>query len=63
MQNIELQVEGDRLTIVIDLSKSLGPSKSGKTEVIASTRGNVSVTDDGAVKLGLNVYKYTTPKG
>ena len=55
MTNIEMKKDGDILTITIDLSKEHGPSKSGKTIVIASTRGNVDV--GGGVKLGINCYK------
>jgi hypothetical protein len=62
MQNVEMKLNGDTLTITVDLSKSLGPSKSGKTVLVASTKGNQSVTPDGSIKLGLNVYKYPDPK-
>lgn len=56
--NVEMDVKGTVLTITVDLAKSFGPSASGKTIVIASTKGNVPVggTDTGAV-IGLNVYK------
>lgn len=56
MQNVNLKVEGKKLIIVIDLDRDLGPSKSGKTLLVATTAGNVTVpgTD---VKLGLNAYK------
>jgi hypothetical protein len=47
-------VEGSTLTIVIDLSNDAGPSKSGKSLVIATTSGNVDIGN--GVKLGLNVY-------
>ncbi len=33
------------LTIKVDLSKDFGPSKSGKTIIVASTEGNVSVPE------------------
>lgn len=55
MQNVELKVEGTKLLITVDLSKSFGPSQSGKTIIIASTHGNVEVTP--GVKMRLNVYK------
>lgn len=63
MQNVTTKIEGDKLFIEIDLTKEFGPSKSGKTIIIASTQGNQSVTADGLVKLGLNVYRYASPKG
>ena len=47
---------GNILTIKVDLSKEFGPSSSGKTIIIASTEGSVSVPDR-EEKIGLNVYK------
>ena len=43
MKNIDMQVAGNVLTIKVDLSKTLGPSKSGKTTIIATTAGNTSI--------------------
>lgn len=56
MKNVEMHVEGNILTIQIDLSKEYGPSSSGKTIIIASTEGNVSVPEH-QEKIGLNVYR------
>ncbi len=56
MKNVDMKVEGDILTIRVDLSKQFGPSASGKTIIIASTEGNVTVPDRDE-KIGLNVYK------
>ena len=56
MKNVEMTVEGDILTIKVDLTKEFGPSSSGKTIIIASTEGNVSVPERDE-KVGLNVYK------
>ncbi len=56
MKNVELTVEGTMLTIKVDLSKEFGPSSSGKTIIIASTEGNVSIPDR-EEKIGLNIYK------
>lgn len=57
MKNVDMKVEGDLLTITIDLSKDFGPSKSGKTIIVASTEGNKSVPGK-EHKIGLNVYKH-----
>jgi hypothetical protein len=57
MKNIEMTVEGETLTIKVDLSKDFGPSKSGKTIIIASSEGNVSVLERDE-KIGLNIYRY-----
>ncbi|MHB1680918.1 MAG: hypothetical protein ACYCTB_10505 [bacterium] len=56
MKNIEMNVAGDVLTIEVDLSKTFGKSGSGKSTIIASTEGNVSVPGKEEVKIGLNVY-------
>ncbi len=61
MKNIDLSVENDVLTLKIDLAKDFGLSKSGKTVIIASTEGNITVEDHNMpsmVKLGVNCYKY-----
>lgn len=58
MKNIEMKVDKNILTIKIDLTKSFGASKSGKTQIIATTSGNVGVPDSqDAIKIGVNVYK------
>ena len=57
MTNVDMKVDGNRLIITADLSKDFGPSKSGKTTIIATTGGNVSVPGHEAVKVGLNIYK------
>ena len=60
MLNCKLEVTGRILTIKIDLEKEFGLSKSKKTIVVASTKGNKPVEDTGCI-IGLNVYKY--PEG
>ncbi|MGH7385329.1 MAG: hypothetical protein ACREKG_09100 [Candidatus Rokuibacteriota bacterium] len=56
MKNVEMTVAGNVLTIKVDLSKEFGPSSSGKTIIIASTEGNVTIPDR-EEKVGLNVYR------
>ena len=56
LKNVDMTVEGNILTIKVDLGKEFGPSSSGKTIIIASTEGNVSVADRDE-KVGLNVYR------
>jgi len=55
MKNVEIKIEGEKMTITVDLSKTFGPSKSGKTTTIASTEGNQAVAP--GVFVGLNVYR------
>jgi hypothetical protein len=59
MKNVELAVDGTMLIIKVDLSKDFGPSSSGKTTIIASTEGNVSIPGR-EEKIGLNIYKKKT---
>ncbi|MDO8562357.1 MAG: hypothetical protein Q7S25_00780 [Candidatus Limnocylindria bacterium] len=57
--------EGDTLVIRIPIKKAT-PSASGKTLVVASTRGNqkTGVQIDGRdLYLGVNAYMYAEPKG
>jgi len=56
LKNVEMNVEGNILTIKVDLSKEFGPSSSGKTTIIASTEGNISIPER-EEKIGLNIYK------
>jgi hypothetical protein len=55
-RNVNGEMHGNVLTLRIDLSQPGQESKSGKSEVIGSTNGNVGIpgTD---VKVGLNVYR------
>ena len=55
MTNIDFDRNGDILTIVVDLSKEQGISKSGKSTIIATTGGNKPVPGSDA-KIGLNIY-------
>ncbi len=57
MQNVVFEVQGDQLMIMIDLSQELGESASGKSIIIATTGGNVSVPGHEEIKVGLNVYR------
>ena len=57
MKNVEMKLEGDILTIKVDVTKEFGPSASGKTIIIASTEGNIQIPEKENVKIGLNVYR------
>lgn len=56
MKNVSMTVEGNVLTITVDLAKTFGRSKSGKTEIIATTAGNRPIPGSDA-KIGLNIYR------
>ena len=51
----KMNLEGDILTIKVDVSKEFGPSASGKTIIIAATEGNVSIPGSEEKKIGLNI--------
>lgn len=56
MENMEMTIEGNTLTITVDLTKDLGLSKSGKTRIIATSRGNAKIPGTDVI-CGLNVYR------
>mgnify|MGYP000989619893 CR=1 FL=1 len=56
MKNVDMKVDGNLLTITIDLSKNFGRSRSGKSTIIATSAGNKEVPGTDA-KIGLNIYK------
>lgn len=53
---IQVQKDGNRLTILVDLSSGV-PSASGKTLVLATTSGFQPIESDPSVKISLNVIK------
>lgn len=57
MQNVDMKVTGNKLVITVDLSKKHGLSKTGRSEIIASTQGNQTVPGKDGVMIGLNIYK------
>jgi len=57
MKNIDMNIANDKLTIIVDLKKDFGKSKSGKSVIVASTEGNQSLAYKESMKLGLNIYK------
>jgi hypothetical protein len=54
--NLKIDVKGEILTVMVDLSKTLGLSASGKTNVIASTRGTMEIPGKPGVKLTMSIY-------
>lgn len=57
---INTKQEGKKLIITVDLSGKGEVSSSGKSLVIASTRGNMKLAD--GLFMGLNIYrKLDTP--
>ncbi len=56
MKNVDISVQGNMLTIKVDLTQDFGPSASGKTIIIGSTEGSYTLPDRTEV-VGLNVYR------
>jgi len=54
--NVKIEVKGNIMTVTIDLSKDLGPSASGKTRLVATTRGGVRVGETG-VSANISAYR------
>jgi len=57
MKNCEMKLNGSILTIIVDISKEFGKSASGKSVIISSTEGNVSIPENEEIKIGLNIYR------
>ena len=58
MENLKTEVKGNKLVIEVDCSKNEGPSRTGKSTIIASTHGALPVSvGDRVVYLNLNVYE------
>ena len=54
-----LKQTGNKLVITVaNLTKDVGLSSSGKSDLVASTRGAVDLGDTG-IKLNLNLYRPT----
>ncbi|MFX1449946.1 MAG: hypothetical protein ACFFCM_03820 [Promethearchaeota archaeon] len=56
MQNVDLKLDKNIVTLTIDMREDFGSSASGKSSIVASSRGNKQI-EDTSVYLGLNVYK------
>lgn len=59
MKNCVMKLSGNMLTITVDISKEFGKSSSGKSIIIGSTEGNVSIPEKEDIKIGLNIYRKT----
>jgi len=59
MQNVEMAVKGNRLTIVVDMDKDFGLSSTGKTVCVATTKGFQRIGNGNGeeVMVSLNVNK------
>ena len=56
---MKVEIKGNKLVIEIEMEDPPSPSASGKTMVVASSRGNVVTTamvNNKPVTIGLNAY-------
>jgi hypothetical protein len=54
---VEVEVKGDELVIRVNLKGDYGKSQSGKTTIVASTRGGVPIEGTNGATVSLNVYR------
>jgi hypothetical protein len=57
VENIKTRIEGKKLIIEVDLSVKGELSKSEKSMVLATTKGNIDLPGAPGVKIGLNIYR------
>lgn len=59
MKNIKMKIEGHILHIEVDMAQEVGLSSSGKSMLIATTGGGVSInqTPYSDEKVNISVYK------
>jgi len=63
MGNIEFEFKDNLLILTIDISKALGESSTGKSIIVASSRGNHKIKGtDPLLVLGCFAYKFPTKK-
>lgn len=56
MNGFTMNVVGNNLVITVPMDGTKTPSKSGKSDIVATSGGNVSVPGTN-LKIGLNVYQ------
>ena len=56
-KNVLFKIEDNKLIVEMDLTADQEESKSGKSMIIASTRGNKRVIKGKDIMLGLNLYE------
>uniref|UniRef100_A0A6H1ZTD4 Uncharacterized protein n=1 Tax=viral metagenome TaxID=1070528 RepID=A0A6H1ZTD4_9ZZZZ len=58
MTNVKTEIKNNLLIITVNLDETHGPSKSGKTEIVASTQGFTYVSyKEASIGLSVNVCK------
>ncbi len=62
-ENIRVQVKGSTMMIAIDLDQDCGPSKTGKSRVIGTTRGTAKIPNTQGVELVVNCWREARKRG
>ena len=56
-KNVKVTVNGNKMVIECDLSADFGPTKSGKTNIVATTSGFAGVPGHEGVILSMNLNR------
>lgn len=59
--NINMEADGDNVTLRMDLTQDSGPTTSGKNRRVATTGGNTAIL--AGLKLGVNLYDPVAGRG
>lgn len=59
-KNIDAEIQGNYLVVRINLAHRFGLTKSGKSEIIATTGGNIPIKQGRPERITITVY---APKG
>jgi hypothetical protein len=62
-RNVTYSVNGNILTVTMDMSAKAEESASGKTLIVATTSGNKLLPNTNGFILGINAYRYKDKKG
>ena len=61
MDNVTVEMKGNSLILTSDLTKNFGASSSGKTEIVASTRGGVALAGKDGYFVNISIYRKAAP--
>lgn len=61
MKNLNMTVKGNKLTIEVDLKGDTEPSKTGKTDIVASSGGSAKIEGTDFIA-NISIYKKRAAK-
>jgi hypothetical protein len=56
MRNVTIRTKGNKVAVIFDVSKNLGPSTTGKTDIVASSDGAKFIGRDG-IRITFSAFK------